>query len=114
MGFGFGNKKNGPFSSVNNHTSCLQNGHPTASKTTPTAVPPNLLVSYPKADVEAVCKALLEDYIYHNDGDYGDHTHECIHCGSKTSPYSCYEEIENIKHELDCLVLVARDLLTGS
>lgn len=72
------------------------------------------LVSYLKSDVVTVCKAFLEDYTYHNDGDYGDQTYECLHCGEKTKPYVHYSEIESIRHGLNCPVLIARDLLTGS
>ncbi|MEM7209544.1 MAG: hypothetical protein AAF434_17125 [Pseudomonadota bacterium] len=70
------------------------------------------IVSFNHDDVIAVAESLIEEavqYEYH--GDYGPHesTYDCIYCGA-SSPDSIFE----VRHEMKCPVLIARDLLTGN
>jgi len=83
-------------------------------KTEDGKIPLERLISYPKAWVEKVCRALVEDHASFDTGDYSYDQYECEYCGGRTGEWAAYEEIETIKHEMDCPVLVARDLLTGS
>ena len=67
-------------------------------------------MSFKKEDVLLVAKVLVEDAVMYRDGgDYEMDGYECEHCcGEKTVA------IEDFKHETDCPVLVAQDLLTGA
>ena len=67
-------------------------------------------MNFKKEDVLIVAKALEEDAVMYQDGgDYGMDGYECEYCrGEKTVAR------EDFKHETDCPVLVAQDLLTGA
>ena len=63
---------------------------------------------FAKEDVLVLAKAVLEDHIEYHDGDYGEEW-SCYHCMGR-SKYSA----EDVVHDLDCPVLVARDILTNN
>lgn len=64
-----------------------------------------------ESDVIKVASALLEDAIYWDHG----HTnarnphdgYSCNHCQAKE-----YQKHEELEHDLDCVVLIAQDLIT--
>lgn len=69
------------------------------------------MANFQTSDVIAVAKALLEDYAWFDTGDYSKDQYVCNYCDARTG---CWAINPNrIKHELDCPVLIARDLLTG-
>lgn len=76
--------------------------------------PVDALVSFSRDDVIKVARALLEDHTYFDTGDYSKDQYCCNYCSGKTKEWSRYTEIENLKHDLDCPILIARDLLTRS
>lgn len=63
-------------------------------------------------DAQVVAAALLEDYWFHNNGDYGHDEFSCQHCDGESPWYAVSPE--EIRHIGNCPVLVAKDLLTGS
>jgi len=66
-------------------------------------------MAFKEEDVIIVAKALVEDAVcYQDGGDYNMDGFDCEYCrGGRT------ESREEFKHEIDCPVLVAQDILTG-
>jgi len=60
-------------------------------------------------DVITVAKALVSDPLRYMDGDYTPY-YFCIYCDAELKGYSATEK--DFKHDPDCPVLVAQDLLT--
>jgi len=71
-------------------------------------------VSFSPEDVRTVAKALLEDHWTFDSGDYSRDQCCCNYCDGKTREWSSWKDYEQIPHDLNCPVLIARDLLTGS
>jgi len=63
-------------------------------------------------DVKKVAQALLEDHTWFDNSDCGREQYSCEYCSAISPPWSKPDEIEKLKHDLDCPVLAARDLLT--
>ena len=65
------------------------------------------------SDAIIVSRALLEEWCEGQFGDYEDQQYHCNYCCGR-SPFSgVWRDPKKIKHDLDCPVLVAIDLLTG-
>jgi hypothetical protein len=68
---------------------------------------------FSKHDVLRVAEALLDDAVGWDDGDLGCRNprdgYGCQHCSA-----SYYQKREELAHDLDCVVLVAQDLMTRS
>jgi hypothetical protein len=73
-------------------------------------------------DVLAVAQAMVESYSSHCDNDYCWNEYTCDHCGEYVDGKTKLKGVqlcngasaEHIVHKLDCPVLIAQDLLTGS
>ena len=64
-------------------------------------------------DVIKVAKALLEDHTWFDTGDYSKDVFNCGYCSAKSPDWAHWETaIKDLKHDMDCPVLAARDLLT--
>lgn len=63
-------------------------------------------------DVRAVASALLENHAWFDDSDYGFNQYICDYCGARSKKLATIDDIDKIKHDLNCPVLIARDLLT--
>ena len=65
-------------------------------------------MEFKKEDVIILAKAVYEDAVcFHDGGDYADYYCCLFCCGDST------DAKEEFKHEIDCPVLVASDVLTG-
>ena len=67
-------------------------------------------MDFNKEDVIILAKAVEEDAVCFQDGgDYNHDGYDCVHCcGERTDTRG------EFKHEIDCPVLVAQDVLTGA
>ena len=70
-------------------------------------------VEFNTDDVIKVAAALLEEHSYWDSGDYAKDECCCNYCSGRSPQWSIWSDIDKIVHELDCPVLIARDLLTG-
>lgn len=60
-------------------------------------------------DLESICKAIEETHVRYQYDDNGPHTGwECIYCSGWV--YECDEGRVEMRHDIDCPVLVARDI----
>lgn len=86
--------------------------HNEADKATPHGVSVKRLVMpvFNRDDVIALAKAVLDDSVEHFDSDNDCH-YFCNFCSSKFDSYRYNRE--DFKHDLDCPVLIAQDVLTG-
>jgi len=69
------------------------------------------MCEFSRNDVLTVARAVVENPLRYMDGDYTPYIF-CVHCDSKLKGYG--EKEEDFKHEVNCPVLVALDILTGS
>jgi hypothetical protein len=67
------------------------------------------MIEFNKKDVIIVAKAILEDPLRFMSGDFISY-YFCNYCNAELHGYNAYEK--NFKHDLDCPVLIAQDLLT--
>ncbi len=65
---------------------------------------------FDKNDVLIIAKAVAKDYSDFNSGDYSNDYYNCLHCNGVSPGWATSEK--QIKHDLDCPVLVAWDVLT--
>jgi len=68
------------------------------------------MCNFAKEDVLIVARAIAYDPLRYMDGDHIPFF-ICIYCDAELHGYSAHEQ--DFKHDLNCPVLVAMDLLTG-
>jgi len=61
-------------------------------------------------DVLTLARAILDDPVYYMDGDYTPYYY-CHYCEVEIYSGNCAKE--DFKHDLNCPVLIAQDILTG-
>lgn len=68
------------------------------------------MCEFNKDDVLTLAKAIIEDPIEYMDGDYIPY-YFCDYCDAELRGYGIL--LRQFKHELNCPVLIAQDILTG-
>jgi hypothetical protein len=68
------------------------------------------MCNFDKNDVIKIARAIIEDPLCYMCGDYMPFFY-CIYCKAELHGYHVRKE--EFKHEIDCPVLVAQDILTG-
>ena len=67
------------------------------------------MCEFNKKDVICLAKTILENFIDYNDGDFESY-YCCEYCDAKLKGYSV--NFKDFKHDLNCPVLIAQDILT--
>lgn len=63
------------------------------------------------SDAKILAEAVLEEWWWGDMGDYGDQKYHCNYCSGAEYTIDT-KDPKSIKHDLDCPVLVALDILT--
>jgi len=69
-----------------------------------------MLCNFSKDDVLILAKAVIEDPLVYSSGDYVSYFY-CQYCNAELHGHQCHAN--DFKHDLNCPVLVAQDILTG-
>jgi len=69
------------------------------------------MCDFKKEDVLILAKAILEEPLEYVDGDFESYYY-CVYCAVKLKGY--FVNMKDFKHDLNCPVLVAKDILTGT
>lgn len=60
-----------------------------------------------ESDAKVLAEAILEEWEQYDDGDNNPKGHYCLFCYKES-----WKSVADIKHAIDCPVLVAKDVLT--
>ena len=69
-------------------------------------------MEFNKDDVLVVAKAMMESHSDFNSDDYSNDYYNCLHCNGVSPDWATNDS--QIKHDLNCPVLIAQDILVGS